>query len=187
MSGGPSGATLVVLALTGAAGALGVVAFNRLIRERERTREAWSAIDVQLRRRAALIPNLVETVRGYAAHEQAVFEALARARSALAHASDPSAAARADAAVTTALGRVLVIAEGYPELRAVEGFLRLQEELADVEEKIAYARHFYNRNVEHFNARIQSIPDVLVATLMGLRAFAFFAADDADRDARRPE
>jgi len=178
MSGGPTGATLLVLTIVVAVGGLAVVVFNRLIRDRERTREAWSAVDVQIKRRAALIPNLAETVRGYAAHEHDLFEALARARGALEAAGDPTAASAANAAAARTLRRALVVAEAYPELRAVDGFTRLQDELSDVEEKIAYARHFYNRNVERFNARIQQVPYVLVAALMGLVRFPFFTADD---------
>src|SRR5215471_21271181 len=117
----------------------GVMLYNNLVLSRNRTREAWSGIDVQLKRRSSLIPNLVETVRGYATHEHEVFAEVTKARGALATAAGPLAAAVADQGLTSALGRLMAVAENYPELKAVQSFVQLQTELGDTEEKIAYA------------------------------------------------
>src|SRR5215470_4872484 len=114
----------------------GVLLYNRLVLSRNRTREAWSGIDVQLKRRSSLIPNLVETVRGYAKHEHEVFSEVSQARGALAKAAGPVAAAAADQALTSALGRLMAVAEAYPQLQAVSSFQQLQGELTDTEEKI---------------------------------------------------
>jgi LemA protein len=135
-----------------------VMLYNTLVLSRNRTREAWSGIDVQLKRRSSLIPNLVETVRGYATHEHAVFAEVSQARGALAKAAGPADVASADQHLTAALGRLIAVAENYPQLKAAGSFRRLQEELADTEEKIAYARQFYNRNALDYNTRIQSFP-----------------------------
>jgi LemA protein len=130
--------------------------YNGLVRSRMRTREAWSGIDVQLKRRADLVPNLVETVKGYAAHEQRTFEEVARARSAVHQAQSPAQATDTHAKLTEGLARLFAIAEAYPALRASENFIQLQKELSDVEEKIAYARQFYNRNVLDYNTRVNT-------------------------------
>src|SRR5258708_21463405 len=119
--------------------------YNTLVLSRNRTREAWSGIDVQLKRRSSLIPNLVETVRGYANHEHSVFSEVAQARGALAKATGPIAAAAADQGLTAALGRLMAVAEDYPQLQAVGTFTQLQDEISDTEEKISYARPFYNQ------------------------------------------
>ena len=160
-------AVLVVLAAFG---------YNRLVRLRNEADTGWANIDVQLQRRTDLIPNLVEAVRGYAAHERAVFEEVTRARAALQQASTPSAAGDANDVLTAALGRLFAVAEAYPELRASENFLRLQEDLTDTEDKISAARRYYNSTVMHFNTAIQSIPWVLVAKPLGFRAKEFFSA-----------
>jgi LemA protein len=135
-----------------------VMLYNTLVLSRNRTREAWSGIDVQLKRRSSLIPNLVETVRGYATHEHSVFAEVAHARGALAKASSPSQVAAADQHLSAVLGRLIAVSENYPQLQAAGSFRQLQEELADTEEKIAYARQFYNRNALDYNTRIQSFP-----------------------------
>ena len=132
--------------------------YNGLIRARMRTREAWAGIEVQLRRRASLSPNLVETVRGYARHEHEVFAEVAQARGTLAKATGPVASAAADQILTQALGRLMAVSENYPQLRAADTFTQLQEDLTDTEEKIAYARQFYNVNALDYNTRIQSFP-----------------------------
>lgn len=165
----------------------GLYIYNRLIRSQERTREAWSGIDVQLKRRANLIPNLVETVKGYAAHERGVFEEVTQARSRLVQAGGIAETAGANHNLTQALGRLLAVAEGYPDLKASENFLKLQTELSDLEEKIAYARQFYNRNVAEFNARIRSVPDVLIARVYGFQPFDFFEAEEEAHPALRVE
>lgn len=158
-----------------------VVIYNGLVRARVRVREAWSGVDVQLRRRASLLPNLMEAVRAYAAHERGTFESVAEARSALQHAEGPSDTGHANGLLSQALGRLLAVAERYPELRASENFARLQGELSDVEEKIAYARQFYNRNVLDYNARIEVFPGVLISQMFGFSAADFFEADAAGR------
>ena len=151
--------------------------YNRLVRARVRTREAWSGIEVQLKRRASLIPNLVETVRGYATHEHAVFAEVAQARGALTKAAGPVASAAADQVLTQALGRLMAVAENYPQLQAVQGFTQLQDELEDTEEKVAYARQFYNQNALDYNARIQSFPGNQFARWFQFEAVPFFAAE----------
>jgi len=148
--------------------------YNRLVRLSVQTKEAWSGIAVQLRRRASLIPNLVETVKGYAAHERSVFDEVTQARSALQDASGPTESTAANQTLTAALGRLFAVVENYPELKASTNFQELQDELSDVEEKIAYARQFYNRNVASFNIRIRSIPDILIARMLAFDRFEFF-------------
>jgi LemA protein len=156
-------------------------AYNRLVRSRNRVREAWSSTDVQLKRRANLIPNLVETVRGYASHEQNVFEAVARARAALRRAAHAGEATAANQTLTTSLFRLLAVAERYPDLRASTGFIRLQEELSDTEDKIAFARQFYNRNVLDYNTRLHAVPTVFLARPFGFELADFFETEADDR------
>jgi len=154
-----------------------VLGYNRLVRLRNEVDTGWANIDVQLKRRADLIPNLVEAVRAYAAHERAVFEEVTRARAALQRAATPGSAADANEGLTSALGRLFAVAEAYPELRASENFLRLQEDLTDTEDKISAARRYYNATVMRFNTAIQSIPWVLVAKPLGFRDRDFFSAE----------
>lgn len=156
--------------------------YNSLVLARNRTREAWSGIDVQLKRRSSLIPNLVETVRGYAKHEHEVFSEVAQARGALAKATGPVAAASADQTLTAALGRLMAVAENYPQLQAAGTFRQLQEELADAEEKIAYARQFYNRNALDYNTRIQSFPGNQFANWFRFEPFDFFNTEGAAKE-----
>jgi len=153
-----------------------VLGYNRLVRLRNEVDTGWANIDVQLERRADLIPNLVETVKAYAAHERGVFEEVTRARAALLRAAAPGAAAEANENVTAALGRLFAVAEAYPELRASENFLRLQEDLTDTEDKISAARRYYNATVMRFNTAIQSLPWVLVARPLGFHQRDFFSA-----------
>jgi LemA protein len=153
-----------------------VLGYNRLVRLRNEVDTGWANIDVQLQRRADLIPNLVETVRAYAAHERAVFEEVTRARAALQRAGGPGAAAEANEGLTAALGRLFAVAEAYPELRASENFLELQEDLTDTEDKIAAARRYYNATVNAYNTRVQSFPWLLVARLLGFHEREFFSA-----------
>ena len=156
--------------------------YNGLIRSRVRTREAWSGIDVQLKRRASLIPNLVETVKGYAAHEKEVLENVTRARAMLEQAGGPGQAAQADNVLTGALRSLFAVSENYPQLRANENFLALQQELSDIEEKVAFARQFYNRNVMDFNTRIQVFPNVFIANMFNFERFEFFEAEEGTRE-----
>ena len=156
--------------------------YNGLVRSRVRTREAWSGIDVQLKRRADLVPNLVETVRGYASHERETFENVTRARAMLDKAGGPAQAAEANNQLSQALRSLFAVAENYPQLKANENFLALQNELTDLEEKIAYARQFYNRNVTDFNTRIQVVPNVFMANMFGFQPFEFFEAEEEARE-----
>jgi LemA protein len=151
--------------------------YNRLVRLRNEADTGWSNIDVQLERRTDLIPNLVETVRGYAAHERGVFEEVTRARTALQQASTPGAAGEANDMLTAALGRLFAVAEAYPDLKASENFLRLQDELTDTEDKISAARRYYNSTVMHYNNGIQSLPWVLVARPLGFGEKEYFSAE----------
>ena len=155
--------------------------YNGLVRSRKRVQEAWSGIDVQLRRRASLLPNLVETVKGYAAHERGVFEEVAHARSAMQRAGTAGETAAANTALSAALGRLLAVVESYPALRASDNFMSLRSDLGDIEEKIAFARQFYNRNVLDYNTRLETVPDSIVASTFGFQAAEFFEAAADDR------
>jgi LemA protein len=170
-------AVLIPLILTALAVLFAISLYNNLVRARVRTREAWSGIDVQLKRRASLIPNLVQTVQGYATHEHEVFSEVALARGALAKASGPAASAAADGFLTQALGKLMAVAENYPQLQAAGNFAHLQRELADTEEKVAYARQFYNQNALNYNTRIQSFPGNVFAGWFRFEPVAFFAAE----------
>ena len=156
---------------------LAAYGYNRLVRLRNEAGTGWANIDVQLQRRADLIPNLVEAVRAYAAHERGVFEEVTRARAALQRAGTPGTAAAANEGLTAALGRLFAVAEAYPELRASENFLRLQEDLTDTEDKISAARRYYNATVMHFNTAVQTFPWLLVARPLGFREREFFSAE----------
>ena len=156
--------------------------YNGLVRGRVRCREAWSGIDVQLKRRASLIPNLVETVKGYAGHEREVLENVTRARAMLEQAGGAAQAAQADNVLTGALRSLFAVAENYPQLKANENFLALQSELSDIEEKIAFARQFYNRNTLDFNTRIEVFPNVIIANMFNFDPFEFFEAEETARE-----
>ncbi len=155
--------------------------YNQLVTARLRVDESWSGIDVQLKRRSSLIPNLVETVKGYAKHEKEVFENVTKARSALMNAQTPAQKAEADNMLTGTLKSLFAVAEAYPELKANENFKQLQEELADTEDKIAYSRQFYNQNVLDYNTKIQMFPNVLIAGMFGFTKREFFKAAEEDR------
>jgi LemA protein len=169
--------TTIWLAIAGVLAVAVVFLYNRLVSGRQRVREAWSAVDVQLQRRASLIPNLVESVKGYAAYERDTMQRVVAARSALGAAATPRAAAQANDTLSGALRTFFAVAEAYPELKANERFAQLQADLADTENKIAYARNYYNGAVEIFNIRVESFPGVLVATLFGFRSAEFFSAE----------
>jgi LemA protein len=154
-----------------------VLGYNLLVRLRNEVSTGWANIDVQLERRGDLIPNLVETVRGYAAHERTVFDEVTQARAALQQAGSPAAAAQADAGLTAALGRLFAVAEAYPDLKASEGFRQLQDELTDTEDKISAARRYYNATVMSFNTAIQSFPWVIFSRGLGFREREFFSAE----------
>ena len=158
-----------------------IFSFNRLVRLRNRAAEGWSQIDVQLRRRYDLIPNLVETVKGYASHERELFEEVAAARSAAMGATGVAQQASAENAITSGLGKLLAVVENYPDLKASENFLALQEELTGTESKIAYARQFYNEQVRLLNTRIQAFPSSVLANTFGFKPREFFQIDDPVR------
>ncbi len=155
--------------------------FNRLVRLRNEVDTGWANIDVQLKRRNDLIPNLIETVKGYAAHERGVFEEVTKARAAMAQASTPGEAGAADSMLGQALGKLFAVAEAYPDLKASTNFLQLQSDLTDTEDKIAAARRYYNATVLAYNTATQTFPSLLLAGPAGFRAREFFAADQADR------
>jgi len=160
---------------------LAVYLFNRLVRLRNEVDTGWANIDVQLKRRNDLIPNLIETVKGYAAHERGVFEEVTKARAAMAQASTPGEAGVADSLLGQALGRLFAVAEAYPDLKASQNFLQLQSDLTDTEDKIAAARRYYNATVQAYNTAIQTFPSLLFAGAAGFRAREFFAAEADDR------
>jgi LemA protein len=159
----------------------GIYAFNRLVTYRNRADEGWSQIDVQLRRRYDLIPNLVETVKGYAAHERELFEDVAQARAAAMGATGAAEQASAENAISSGLRRLLAVAENYPDLKASANFLALQEELTGTESKIAYARQYYNEQVRLLNTRIQSFPSSVIANAFGFDRREFFDIEDEAR------
>lgn len=169
-------------------GAVALIAFyfvgvyNKLAKLKVRIEEAWSQIDVQLKRRADLIPNLVETVKGYAGHEKEVFQRVTEARSALMGATNAREAGKADQQLQTALKSLFAVAEAYPELKAQENFSQLQEELSDTEDKVAYSRQFYNSVVRDFNSMLSMFPTNLVGTMFGYTKKEFFEASEQERE-----
>jgi LemA protein len=152
--------------------------YNRLVRLRALVKEGFSGITVQLRRRADLIPNLVETVQGYATHEREVFEQVTKARAASVNAGGVEATAQADAQMTGLLGRLFAVAEAYPDLKANQNFLQLQDQLASIEGELQGARRYYNATVRDLNSSIQSFPAVLVAGPLGFKEEPFYQDDD---------
>ncbi|MDP9329696.1 MAG: LemA family protein [Actinomycetota bacterium] len=166
----------VVLALVAA-----VLVYNRLVSLRNRVDNGWSQIDVQLRRRYDLIPNLVETVEGYAAHERELFEKIAQARTQAMNAKEMGDQAQAENAITAGVRQLLAVAENYPDLKASQNFLALQEELTGTESKIAYARQFYNDQVMLLNTTIGKFPSNLIAGAFHFSPREFFEIDDPER------
>jgi LemA protein len=159
-----------------------VFTYNRLVRLRNETSQGFSGIDIQLKRRADLIPNLVESVKAYAAHEQGVFDEVSQARASTLSATGVAQASDAAGRTSAALGRLFAVAEAYPQLRASENFQRLQEELTDTEDKIAAARRYYNTVVQQFNTAQQTFPASLAAGTFGFAPREFFRLeDDGDR------
>ena len=159
-----------------------IVTFNSLVSMRNRVQNAWSQIDVQLKRRHDLIPNLVEAARGYMQHERSVLDAVTQARAqAMAAGGNIEARTASESALSTALGRLFAVVENYPQLRAVENFQVLQEELASTENRIAYARQFYNDEVTTYNTAQSTFPRNLFSSLLGFSLATMFAATDLDR------
>jgi len=162
-----------------------VLLYNRLVTLRNRVQNAWAQVDVQLKRRYDLIPNLVETVKGYAAHERETFEAVTNARARAQSAQGPAEQGAAEGILGQALGRLFAVAEDYPELQADENFRQLQDELAQTENKIAVSRQVYNDTVLTYNNAIQTVPGLLVAGPFGFSQREFFEAEAATREAPR--
>lgn len=162
---------------------VGIGMYNGLIKTRLRVDEAWSDITVQMKRRFDLIPNLINTVKGYAAHEKAVFDKVSEARNAAITASSqgPEASAKAEAGFAGALKSLFAVAEAYPDLKANTNFLQLQAELTDTEDKIQASRRFYNGAVQQYNVKIHTVPSNIFAGMFGFKAREFFDVDDADR------
>ncbi len=172
--------------IVGAATAIVIIAiliFNSLVRMRNVVREGWSGIDVQLRRRTDLVPNLVETVKGYAAHERGLFEEIAQKRAQSIAADNVSGQAAAEKALQSSLGRLMAVAEAYPELKANKNYLELQQQLAEIEDQLQMARRYYNGAVRNLNIGIQSFPGVLLARPFGFREEPFFELDDRSQAA----
>lgn len=155
-----------------------LLAYNGLVRRRNQVDEAWSDIDVQLKRRHDLIPNLVNTVKGYATHEREAFESVTKARAQALSAKSPSELAEAENQLTSTLKTLFAVAEAYPELKANTNFLELQRELSDTENKVQAARRFYNGNVRDFNTAIQTVPTNIIANMFGFKDRDFFEMED---------
>jgi len=174
----------IILAVVALLVVLIVVLYNGLVRSRNQVDNAWSQVDVQLKRRLDLIPNLVETVKGYASHEKSTFEAVINARSAaMAAAPTPGAQGQADNVLSGALRQLFALSEAYPDLKANQNFLAMQEELTSTESRVAYARQFYNDSVLGYHNKLDTFPTVLVAKMGNFPHREFFEAEDAARTA----
>ena len=176
-------AVWIVVGIVALLGLALAVSYNRFVSQRQLIRNAFANIDTELRRRYDLIPNLVETVKGYAAHEREVFEEVARTRSAAAATSgqSPAAQAAAEGPFVAALGRLFAVAENYPDLKANQNFLALQSELSNTEDRIQAARRFYNANVQDYNRRVRAFPSGLVAGMFSFKEEEFFEIPEAER------
>jgi LemA protein len=170
---------IIIVVLLLLAGLIYVLLRNSLISLNQRVGESWSGIDVQLKRRHDLVPNLVESVKGYATHEQETFEKVTQARAAAMQASGPAEAGQAEGQLTAALGGLRVVAEQYPQLRATENFQQLQRQLSELEDEIQASRRIYNSNVQQFNTRIQQFPASIPAKQMGYAEKEYFAITEA--------
>ncbi len=170
----------IILAVVTAVIVYAIIVFNRLVRTRQMANEAWSGIDVQLKRRSDLVPNLVESVKGYAAHERSVLEQVTQLRGAARAlpGDDVAGRARAEGALSAALGKLLAIAENYPDLKASTNFLELQRQLSDLENEIQMARRYYNGAVRNLNVLVQSFPSNLIAGLFGFAQRDYFEVPD---------
>jgi len=169
---------LVVLLVVLAALFVGI--YNALVRRRNVVRDAWSQIDVQLKRRYDLIPNLVQTVKGYMGHERETLESVTRARQLAQSASGPAEQGAAELQLSSALGRLIAVAESYPDLKASQNFLSLQEELTSTENKIGFARQYYNDSVMRYNNKVQMVPSNMVAAMFGFGLEEFFQLEEPE-------
>jgi LemA protein len=166
----------------------GVVSYNRFVSQRQLIKDAWANIDTELRRRYDLIPNLVETVRGYASHERTVFENVTRARAAAASATgSPASQAAAEGPLVAALRQLFAVVENYPDLKANQNFLALQQELANTEDRLQTSRRFYNANVRDYNQRVKQFPSVIIASAFNFEEEEFFEVEDSLREAGAPQ
>ena len=172
-----------IWAVLGLVALFGIWTYNSLVTLRTRVNQAFADIDVQLKQRHDLVPNLIETVRGYAAHERGTLEAVVQTRNAALRAQGPADQAAAESALSGALGRLFALGEAYPDLKASENFQHLQTELSDIEDKLAAARRFFNNGVAEYNAAIQHFPAVIFAGLMGFRPQVFFDIGETQRQA----
>jgi LemA protein len=174
---------VIVLVAIGA-----VVSYNRFVSQRTLIRDSWANIDTELKRRYDLIPNLVETVRGYASHEREVLENVTRARATAASATgSPAEQAAAEGPLVAALRQLFAVVENYPDLKANQGFLQLQSELTNTEDRLQTARRFYNANVRDYNARVKQFPSGVVANMFSFKEEEFFEVEDSVREAGPPK
>lgn len=174
---------IVLLAVAGLLVVTLIAIYNGLVKSKIRVDEAWSDITVQLKRRVDLIPNLVETVKGYATHEKSVFEEVTKARSAMTGATGVAETAAADNMLTGALKSLFAVAEAYPDLKANTNFQDLQAELVDTEDKIQAARRFYNASVRDFNTKVKVFPTVIFASMLGFKEREFFELEESEQAA----
>lgn len=173
----------IILGIVAVIGVFLWITYNGLVTLKIRVDEAWSDITIQLKRRADLIPNLINTVKGYAAHESGVFERVTEARSAVINASSPKEAANADNMLEDALKSIFAVAEAYPDLKASQNFSELQAELVDTEDKIQAARRFYNGGVRDLNTKIALFPNNVFAGMLGFKSREFYEVDEAESEA----
>jgi LemA protein len=179
---------LIVLGLIVVLGIMGVVSYNRFVSQKQLIKDAWANIDTELRRRYDLIPNLVETVKGYATHEREVFENVTKARAAAASATgSPAQQAAAEGPFVAALRQLFAVAENYPQLRANENFLALQGELSNTEDRIQTSRRFYNANVRDYNQRVKQFPSMILASMFHFQEEEFFEVEEAVRVGGPPQ
>ncbi len=179
--------TLIIILVIALLAVWLIALFNGLIRLRNRVDEAWADIEVQLKRRYDLIPNLINTVKGYAKHEKEVFIAVTEARSQAMQAKTPAEQAKAEGMLTQTLKSLFAVAENYPDLKASDNFLHLQKELVDAEDKIQAARRFYNSQVRDFNTKIQIFPNNILAGSLGFSKYDFFEAPEEAQDVPKVE
>jgi Uncharacterized conserved protein len=178
----------IILAVIVLAAIAAVISYNRFVTQRNLIKDAWANIDTELRRRYDLIPNLVETVKGYASHESEIFEEVARTRSMASGATGtPAAQAAAEGPFMAALGKLFAVAEAYPDLKANQNFLALQTELSNTEDRLQTARRFYNANVRQFNTRLQAFPSSVIAGMFHFEPAEFFEIPESIREAGPPQ
>lgn len=174
-------AILIILGIVVVLGAFIVGAYNGLVRLRNQVKEAWAQVDVQLKRRFDLIPNLMETVKGYMNHERETLESVTQARAAVAGAGSMGDRAEAEGMLGMALGRLFAVAESYPDLKASQNFLALQEELTSTENKIGFARQYYNQSVMTFNNKVEMFPSNIIAGMFSFDKSEFFELEEPEQ------